>query len=107
MTDEVATPKYDISREGRDFVKTFQYAETRVQRAERELQSARTDLTSARDALIKWCSPADAQPGEKFGIWCRDEYGNEILLEVCTEAPGGADEGFSMQPGTVKIRRRK
>lgn len=96
-------PKYDISREGRELVKNYQLAFQRTLRAAQELNRAQCEEANARSALVKWCAPADAKPGEKFGIWCRDEYGNEVLLEVQTEITNG-DE---IVPATVNIRPRK
>jgi len=102
-------PDYDISREGRELVKSYQLAVRRVENARQELNRAECDEQNARDALVKWCAPADAKPGEKFGIWCRDQNGNEVLLEVQTEHVEGDPHGSIAHrvPSRVNIRPRK
>lgn len=109
---ETIDPKYDVSAEGRKLVKSYQYAVDRVERTKNEHLNATTDEHNARNALIKWCSPGDAKPGEKFGIWSRDQYGNEVLIEVQTEytdpaTPTGEAYVAQRHSGTVKLRYRK
>src|SRR6266704_3136242 len=82
---ETIDPKYDISPEGRKLVKVYQQSVDETERTKNSYNRAVVDQANARQALIKWCSPGDAKPGEKFGIWSRDQYGNEVLIEVQTE----------------------
>jgi len=113
--NEVIDPKYDISQEGRKLVKAYQYAVDQVERTKNEANRARCDEANARKALIKWCSPADAKPGEKFGIWSRDQYGNEVLIEVQTEysdpiltsSDAETPVAIRRHEGTIKLRYRK
>lgn len=106
---EVIDPKYDISREGRELVKNYQYAVDRTKTLKSQWSQAINDEAEARKALIKWCSPRDAKPGEKFGIWSRDQYGNEVLIEAqveyITETEGDAPS--VVHEGTINLRYRK
>jgi hypothetical protein len=109
---EVLDPKYDVSAEGRKLVKDYQHSLARVEQATNERNRAVTDEANARRALIKWCSPGDAKPGEKFGIWSRDQYGKEVLIEVQTEytdpSTSTGDAYISQRhEGRVKLRYRK
>lgn len=110
--NEVIDPKYDINPEGRKLVTSYQYAADRVEKAKNEANRASVDLANAKNALIKWCSPKDAKPGEKFGIWSRDQYGNEVLIEVQTEytdpSTGTGDAYIAQRhEGKINLRYRK
>ena len=109
MNDVTKIPTYDISLEGRNLVKSYQHAVDEVKRMTSELNRATTAQTNARDALVKWCSPADAKPGEKFGIWSRDQYGNEIMIEVRTAyTEASTHEGcVDHHEATINFRYRK
>jgi hypothetical protein len=108
-TAERKTPSYDISLEGQRLVKDYQLAIERVKRAESELNSARCEQVNARRALVRWCSPSDAKPGEKFGIWSRDQYGNEVLIEARTEYAEASDGDYpgALHESTINLRYRK
>lgn len=104
------SPSYDISAEGQRLVNFYQQTEQRVKAAKSELNCATTELHNSRDALIKWCSPKDAKPGEKFGIWSRDQYGNEVLIEATTsytEPTTSNDLCQQLHEGTITFRYRK
>lgn len=108
---EDTDPKYDISERGRKLVKEWQQSVARTQRLKKEYDASITEQATARDALIKWCSPADAKPGEKFGIWSRDQYGNEVLIEAVVESmEGSAAENGGVRKiteSTINLRYRK
>lgn len=109
---ETIDPKYDISAEGRKLVKDYQHSVDEVERTKNAYYRARTNEANARIALIKWCSPKDAKPGEKFGIWSRDQYGKEVLIEAQTEytdpgTPTGDAYVAQRHEGTIKLRYRE
>ena len=54
----------------------------REQQLYRDHIDARNRERAARQALGKWMIPADAKPGEKFGVWERDQNGDEALFEL-------------------------
>jgi hypothetical protein len=85
------------TNEGRRLISEWQEAVERERQLFRDHIGAVNHEREARQALGKWMIPADAKPGEKFGVWERDQNGNEVLFEL---------EHLSGCPD-IKVRRRK
>ena len=76
------------SGKGRELIKDWQQSADYVRRLEQQLLDAKSREHDARQSLTKWLAPSDARPGERFGIWDRDQHGREVLFEIFIGADG-------------------
>ncbi len=73
---------------GRALIRDWQQSVDHVKRLELQLAEAKGRENSARQSLTKWLAPSDARPGEKFGVWDRDQHDNEVLFEIFIGSDG-------------------
>lgn len=84
-----------INKTGFDKVKAWKAARASATHAEQRLQQAVENKKDAEQALVAFLTPADAQVGETFAIWCSDgdvQYGITVKVEAVNPLVGSLQE---------------
>jgi hypothetical protein len=72
-----------VTDEGQRLIDTWEKTQDRLRSTQRDVERLEREVEEARAALARWMLPADAEVGEKIGVWHGD-----ILYVVSIIRPG-------------------